>query len=209
MSDEGTQSTVELTIGKNNLRIEGTEGFISQQLSTILDRIDLGSQPQTSLDEGDGSEQATFGDVSDNGTSVSEKPNPDNRTPSNIDPQLSQIAERVNVKPESLAEHFYLDGEDIHIQNPRNIEPKYALLGYCTVKEEMTEEPYHDNTETKKKLIDVEKVDIDDWGGVLLHSLRQGGYIKDDPHSQKKLNRPFKITPPGRGEFIDWLNEDD
>lgn len=122
--------------------------------------------------------------------------------------KLKDVADRINVPYEALSEYFYMDGDEIHIHDPREIKPKYALIGYCTLKEELHNDTYHDNTDTKKKLIDNEKVNIEDWGGTLLYNLRESGYIKDNPNSQKSRFKPFKITPSGREELVDWLNED-
>lgn len=123
-------------------------------------------------------------------------------------PGLSKFADRANVDASKLEEHFYIDEEEIHVQDPLQIEAKYAVLGYCSIREVLDEDPYHDNTETKKKMIDVEKVNIDSWGRKLLPNLRSAGLIKDDPNTEMSRNKPFKVTPKGRKEFVEWLNED-
>ncbi|WP_435069637.1 hypothetical protein [Haloplanus sp. C73] len=211
MTDESDQSLVEISIGSNQLRMEGTEEFLSDQLSTILDRIDLSSQ----------SESKPAG----NPETVSETPEPEPETESQSedkerepneteevssetgDTELHKVARRLDVDHEKLAEHFYIDDGGIHVHSPLNIEPKYALLGYCTIKEILSDDIYHDNKETKDKLIDVEKVEIDQWGRELLPSLRSVGLIKDNPNVDRDRNKPFKITPSGRRELIEWLNE--
>lgn len=209
LSDGDSHSSVEITIGRNNLRIEGSEDFISSELSTILDRIDLGPQPEIDDKEGSNKALSTEQEPSGNGASPQEEIDEDSTEKEAADSQLRKVADRINVPYESLSKHFYLDDDTVHIHDPREIESKYALLGYCTIKEELTGDTYHDNTEIKKKLIDDEKVNIEDWGGTLLYSLRKSGYIKDNPNSQKSRFKPFKITPSGREEFVDWLNEDD
>lgn len=204
---------VEITLGGNKVRIEGTEEFISNELDTILDRISLAdsaepSTPTEQVNNGDNSEnsgadQSVDEDITDFGTS-------DVESLSNFDP-ITKVSHQLNIDRDNLENHFYIEGTksdfNIHILDPREIPPKYALLGYCTIKEILSEETYHGNTETKKKLIDQEKVNIKDWGRVFLHNLRKEGYIKDDPNTDKKRNRPFKITPKGRNEFLDWVTE--
>ena len=209
MSKDESLSSVVISIGQNELRIEGTESFISNELSNILDRIDLSSQSQ--MDTKDAIDKAGSMDeeASENGASPSTRSEEDLEEEVDDSSPLKKVAERINVPYGALSEHFYLDEDEIHIQDPRNIEPKYALLGYCTIKEELHGKTYHENTETKKKLIDNEKVNIEDWGGTLLYNLREGGYIKDDPNSSKSRFKPFKITPSGREKLVDWLNEDD
>jgi hypothetical protein len=123
------------------------------------------------------------------------------------DSGLHKVAKRLEVDYQQLTEHFYIDDDGIHVHSPLNIEPKYALLGYCTIKEILSDDIYHDNKETKDKLIDVEKVEIDQWGRELLPNLRSTGLIKDNPNVDQDRNKPFKITPSGRRELVEWLNE--
>lgn len=206
MTTENSYSSIELSIGQNDLRIEGSEEFISQELSTILDRVDLTEQQNGIGESGSEPEQVTLDDVDRNGDSSTEESNSSN---SETNTRLAEVADSLNVKTDSLTKHFFLDGDDIHIQDPMNIEPKYALLGYCIIREEMTGDKYHENTATKEKLIDGEKVNIEEWGSSFLYNLRRSGYIRDDPNSKKGRNKPFKITPSGHKEFVQWLNEDD
>lgn len=196
MSEESVKSEIEIVVGENRVRINGSEEFISRELSTVLNQIDM--ENGVNYDEQKDKQQGESGDIEDNISGDDE-----------LSSDISQVANKINVNPSSLAEHFYTDEDGIHIHNPMDIPPKYAVLGYCTIKEELDNITYHNNTETKKKLIDKEKVDIERWGGELLHSLRQGGYIKDDPNTTKSKNKPFKITPSGRKELINWINEDD
>ena len=207
MENEHSKATVDIAIGHNEIHIEGSEKFISDELSTILDRIDIGDQVSNS-DHDSASSQSTLSTIAqeaDDDDTIQE----DAELLSESQTGLSTVAQKINVSEESLAEHFYLDDGEIHILNPMSIEPKYALLGYCTIKEVLFEESYHDNTQTKKKLIDKEKVKIDSWGSNFLHTLRRAGYIKDDPNSTKSRNKPFKITPSGHEQLVNWLNEDD
>jgi len=218
MSEDDEKSTVEIVIGQNRVHIEGTEKFVSDELSTILDRISLAhsekpSEPsrQTS-DSNNGATDGTPGQqvpLSEEGFTTEEaEMSGDDAEP---DP-LKKVAEAINVPVETLRKHFYVEEDnselDIHVQDPTKISAKYALLGYCTIREVLLGETVHNNKETKKKLIDVEKVDIDAWGRKLLYRLRQKGYIKDDPNTDRSRNKPFKITPQGRKEFVDWLRDE-
>lgn len=212
MSEESENSVVEISVGQNQLRVEGSEEFISDELSKILDRVDMTAPPALPA-EADGGEEAVESEVSKPGEQAKlfDEPAPnqaDTGEDSDTDTELSEVANRLNVEPNAISEYFFIDGDEVHIQDPMNIQPRYALLGYCSIKEILTGEQYHDNAATKKKLIDVEKVNISEWGGNLLYSLRQEGLIKDNPHTDKKRNKPFKITPPGREELVKWLNED-
>lgn len=215
MSTENGNSVVKVSVGGNEIRIEGTEEFISEQLDFILSRIEMASsskpsQPSEHTEDNDEEhiprEQAPlneeFVQEDDSGASEdSEESSP-----------LDRVAEKINVSSSELQEYFYLDENEesstrIHIQDPMKISGKYALLGYCIIKEDLEDDTYHDNRETKKKLIDEEKVDIDDWGRVFLYNLRNDGLIKDDPQTDKSRNKPFKITPKGYREFVSWLDK--
>jgi len=211
MTDESEQSIVEISIGGNQLRMEGTEEFLSNELSEVLDRVDLSasadeqvngateSQPLDSNPEPEGKNEPVSEEIEEEEETASES--------ESTDSEIQRVAKRLDVDVEKLSAHFYVDEEEIHIHNPLNIEPKYALLGYCTIKEILTEDIYHDNKATKDKLIDVEKVPIDEWGRNLLPNLRNAGLIKDNTKVDRDRNKPFKITPSGRRELVEWLNE--
>lgn len=209
MESEQDQSLVEISIGDNQLRMEGTEQFLSDELSKVLDRIDLSENAELKT----GEDQKV----------KPEEPEPDKKSESEskkselgdyetsseeADSELHKVAKRLGLDQEVLAEHFYIDDDGIHIQSPLDIEPKYAVLGYCTIKEILSGDTYHNNKETKDKLIDIEKVEIEKWGSNLLYDLRSGGLIKDNPNVNQDRNKPFKITPSGRRELVEWLNED-
>ena len=209
MSEKPDKSTVEIVLGPNKVRVKGSEDFVSNELGTILDQVNLAQ----SVEPKDESKQNEHKDMERdapgqqtalNGHDVRSETNDENGS----DP-LQKVSRQIGVPKEALQEHFYVEEREsdieVHIQNPINISGKYALLGYCTIREVLTDVTYHSNQETKKKLIDGEKVDIDSWGRKFLHKLRNEGLIKDDPNTNKKRNRPFKITPTGRREFIKWL----
>jgi len=208
MTESKSHSLVEINIGQNGIRLEGSEDFLAEELSTILDRVDLTARASPEV-----SEQAKQDDnqaaVQSSQQSLSEDDEVDEGVDAGVeDSALDVVAKRLpKVDADDLEAHFYIEDEEIHIQDPMSIDPKYAFLGYCTIREIMTGEQYHDNNETKKKLIDIEKVNIESWGSVFLYHLRQNGLIKDDPHTDKKRNKPFKITPTGREEFLTWLTE--
>ncbi|MEZ3144030.1 hypothetical protein [Halobaculum sp. MBLA0143] len=123
--------------------------------------------------------------------------------------ELREATDTLDVDPVALAEHFYVDDAGTHVDDPLGIDPKYALLGYGPIEKERTGDPYLDNQETKQTLIEDEMLDIDNWGGTLLYGLRQDGLIKNDPTSDKQRNVPFRITPKGGREFVEWLEGDD
>lgn len=199
MTNESEQAEIELSVGNNELRMVGSEDFLSNTLDSLLDRINL-EDPGVDSDKSKEESSGVGDDYSqeDGSSSPESEENSD----------LYYVADRLNADPESLDSHFYIQDDEIHIQDPLKIEPKYALLGYCSIREILTEEPYHNNQETKKKLIDQEKVEIDEWGSQFLHNLRRSGLIKDNPNVDQDRNKPFKIMPKGRRELIEWLNED-
>lgn len=217
MSDEIASSVVEITVGANEVRIEGSESFVSDELERILDKVDFTDSNESTLS----SRHGTGDDRSDKGST--DRGDTGDPRPMGSEPEkqrsfdeysgysLSEVAQRINVPEESLYNHFYLDLDDddfsIHIHDPRNIPEQQAFLGYCTIKEILSNQTYHNNTDTKKRLIDGEKVNIDEWGRKFLHNMRKMGYIKDDPNTDKKRNKPFKITPKGRERLVDWLTE--
>jgi hypothetical protein len=197
-----------ISMGSDVVEISGSEEFVSNQLTTILDRLELGSGYESG-EEGmeEENRQETMGSFIETQSDNSESTDDNDTSGSQEETTIEDVANKINVPAENLKEYFYIDDGEIHIQNPR-MEPKYALLGYCTLREEIHGDIYHNNPETKKKLIDVEKVDISDWGGTLLYNLRKSGYVKDDPNTSKSRFKPFKITPQGRRLLEDWLNED-
>lgn len=212
MTEEDTNSFVDITVGSNNVRVEGSEDFISQELSTILQSLNLDRQQpvESEIEEKGADDDTEQVDLGMESTIDGDSPSSEfDNSRGNINPQLEKVARRINVDPDDLANHFYIQSGEVHIQNPLEIEPKYALLGYCIIREVLDDVTHHDNLETKRKLIDKEKVNIEQWGGVLLHKLRQSGSIKDDPNSTKSQNKPFKITPKGQEKLVDWLNDDD
>lgn len=202
-------SEVEVTIGQTSVRIEGSESFIERELPTILDWVDS-TDGSTEQARGTQESESELSGVTTQ-PSIDEAVSEDWSEPSDgeAESKISEIASDLNVDPDKLSEHFYIDEDEksIHIQNPMGIEPKYALLGYCDIREHLTGETYHDNNKTKKKLIDQEKVDIGRWGSSLLYNLRRNGLIKDDPNADRERNKPFKITPKGHKEFVQWINE--
>lgn len=205
MTDQKSESAVDISIGDNNVQVRGSEDFVSKELSNILDKVDLTVQRRTN---GSGNHQQETPNITDLEDQDSNTTLEAGSIPDGVDPQLAEIADSLNVDIEALSEHFFLEDGEVHIQDPRNIDPKYALIGYCIVREELTGEMYHDYNETKTQLIDGERVNIEEWGSTFLYRLRQSGFIRDDPNSQKSRNRPFKITPGGHEEFADWLDED-
>ena len=202
MSNDVNHSFVELKIGRNEVRLEGTEEFISQELSTILEKIDLVSQQQDNLEGSLESGQSTHSDED-----IEVNSSDSDKEPSESEGVLKSVAKKLGVDIDIINDHFYIDNGDIHIANPLDIEPKYALIGYCIMKEYKDDEIYHDNLETKRKIIDSEKVNVERWGD-LLSNLRRSGHIKDDPSYQGERNKPFKVTPKGQKELVEWINED-
>ena len=211
MSEKSDKSVVEIVFGSNEVRVKGAEDFVSDELERILDRIDLAQSVEPKEEPKQRERENTPGQQ----VPLDEqdfRPEQENETTVETDSDpLQKVSERINIPERALLEHFYVEekesGMDVHIQDPISIPGKIALLGYCTIREELTGTTYHDNQKTKKKLIDVEKVDIDSWGRKFLHRLRKDGLIKDNPNTDKKRNRPFKITPKGRQEFVNFLSE--
>jgi antitoxin component of MazEF toxin-antitoxin module len=210
MTDQDPEQTsqVELSVGQTSIRIEGTESFIERELPTLLDWVD------TKETEAEQHEQVQTEDNTDEADVQSSLPVKKGTGAGNesgeAKSKLDQVAQQIGADADKLSDHFYIDEseETIHIQNPMDIDSKYALLGYCDIREKLTGETYHDNSKTKKKLIDQEKVDIERWGSSLLYTLRRNGLIKDDPNSDRNRNKPFKITPKGHKKFVKWINGD-
>jgi len=208
---EAPHSKLELTAGKTSVSIEGSEDFIERQLPDLLSWVGNNSQSQSEHSSGDQEDQKKGGKeelVQDQLPVPADASEGGSESSSDVtDSEIKQIAQNINVDPEKLSEHFYVDSDGIHIQNPMKIDPECALLGYCTLREQITGETYHDNRETKQTLIDQEKVNISNWGSSLLYQLRRNGLIKDDPNTDRKRNKPFKVTPKGHQEFVNWVNE--
>jgi hypothetical protein len=211
MTEDSLEETseVEVTVGQTSVRIEGSESFIERELPAILDWVDStdgstekarGTQEPESESSGVTTQPSLSEAVSEDQSESSDE---------EAESKLAEIARNLNVDPDKLSKHFYIDEDEnsIHIQNPMEIEAKYALLGYCDLREHLTGDTYHDNNKTKKKLIDQEKVDIQRWGSSLLYNLRRNGLVKDDPNADRERNKPFKITPKGHEEFVQWVNE--
>lgn len=217
MNDDETtaRSEVEIHLGENRIQIGGSEEFVSKELSDILEwvsehqgtlaRDTSTTDSATTSDEAEPAtppDQSTFTETINEGT---EDPEVDAEEGIEETDPLEKVADSINVDADKLREKFYIDSDGVGIQDPRSIKPKYALLGYGVIKQELDGVTYLDNTETKKKLIDQERVNIDRWGANFLHHLRRNGLIKDDPNTDRKRNKPFKITPKGFEEFVEWI----
>jgi len=217
---ENSNSVVEINFGQHRVRVESSEEFISEQLESILswttesiEKVEAGSEIESPEPEEEELTQELLADVRDNTNEVGHKPGSGeserDKAPVNTKhtggEQLGKIAKQLNIDPSALSDHFYLDGEGTHIRDPLDIDPKFAFLGYCLIEKERTGESYRENRATKQALIDREMIDIDSWGSNFLYRLRQEGLIKDNPNSDRKRNRPFKITPKGHREFVNWI----
>lgn len=211
MTDEtrGGTSSIEIELGQNRVKLEGSESFISGELGDVIQLVQdyqkaVGVERDGKVERERG-EQATFEDLEET-EQPSREETEDESGDTDEDP-LKQVARSRNLPYDKLSRHFYVEDGEIHVQDPRNIKPKYALLGYGIIRKELKRETYLDNKATKEKLIDGEMVDIDRWGGKFLYRLRNEGLIKDDPNSAKSRNKPFKITPTGLDEFSAWLED--
>lgn len=213
---------IDIQIGQSRIHIQGSEEFISEELPDLLDWVEnneadiLDEEGQRAVDTSSDDAQEGGDPPSGENLSLEEALSEDeNGTDSSEDKlthiggPLAKVADSINVSYDALSKHFYVDDDGVGIQNPRNIEPKYALLGYGVIRKELTGDTYLQNKPTKEKLIDQEMVDISGWGSNLLYSLRRNGLIKDDPNTDKGRNKPFKITPKGFDEFIQWLEEEE
>lgn len=202
-------SEVEIAVGQTNVRIEGSESFIESQLPQILNWANkantLASTEEEDEDSGGSDDESTQKHL----PTVMEAEGGEVDQHSSVDPRMEEVAQKLNVDPSALSSHFYIDDDGVHITNPMAIQPEFALLGYCTIKEEMSGNTYHDNRETKQVLIDQEKIDIERWGSEFLYRLRSEGLIKDDPNTDRSRNKPFKITPKGHQKFINWVTSED
>ena len=204
MDKKNTHSTVEIVYGEKEVRISGSENFVSDELSNILNEIDL-----TSKEYAESKVRKNDSQAGQKSGGRRDSHEPGNNSTNEQDP-LQQVSGQLNVPAAKLREHFYVEESSselvIHIQYPTKIPEEFALIGYCTIKEVLTGQTYYENKVTKQKLIDEEKVTIDEWGRKFLHKLRKSGLIRDDPNSKKSRNRPFKITPKGREELAEWLS---
>ena len=212
-STDEANSEVNIQVGSNRVHIAGSEEFIIDELPKILDWVsqaDITEESVTAEESVNGEEEGNSDGRLDQTTLLPapEEGKPEKATDGAIS-KIEEIAMSINADPEKLSDHFYTDDDGIGVQDPRHIDPTYALLGYGIIKKELTGDAYLDNTETKKKLIDHEMVDIDRWGPNFLHQLRRKGLIKDDPNTDRKRNKPFKITPKGFDEFINWLENEE
>jgi len=211
--NRGGHSKVEIALGESSIMIEGSEQFIQDELPGIMgwvresaEEMDLGSATQCVGGDGEAEPEGKQATLEESGPTRDEEKEEESEEESGA---LAEVADSIGVDAGDLQEHFYVDNGEVHIQNPMATEPKYALLGYCTIRSELTGETYHPNKETKEHLIDNEKVNIENWGGTLLYGLRRSGLIKDDPQTDKGRNRPFKITPKGHREFVNWVTNGD
>lgn len=203
-------SVVELSLGENHLRIEGSEEFIGNQLETVIDRLDLSHQETRASSQVEDSEKTTQEDdgvrdreLDDFQETESEE---DDGATLASDDRLKKVAEEINADYDKLSQHFYVDDDGPGIHDPRNIEPKYALLGFCVIEKVLNGKNTFGNREMKTRLTDDEMVPIDNWGSQFLYNLRRAGVIKNDPNSDKSRNVPFKLKPQGIHEFVEWVN---
>lgn len=201
------KSVIEIELGQNRVKLEGSESFISDELDNVIQLVQEYQQTiqdsPTAVEARNPGEQATFEELDQ--PAQPQQENSDAKPAGVEDDPLQQVATSLNLPYDELSRHFYVEGEEIHVQDPRNINPKYALLGYGIIRKHLTGETYLDNRATKEKLIDGEMVDIDRWGSKFLYQLRNNGLIKDDPNSDRGRNKPFKVTPSGFDEFSSWL----
>lgn len=189
MSDEN--SRINLESGGDKVEIEGSEEFISNQMEQLKEiHPSLFERDSTNTQEN----QQTIREEDESETS-SEETSADNR--------LQQIAQELDLPYEKLNEEFHLEENKVHIQNPRSIPPKIALLGYCAIKSEI-DENHFENKETKEILENRERVNLDDWKNILYNG-RDSGIIKDV--GDQKQYKPFKIMPKGLDKLSDWLDE--
>lgn len=194
------KAEVNITVGQNKIELVGSEQFISDELSDILEKVNIQKGVKNSSED---SEIPTEPDNSESNSSNDELDNSVNK--SNSD--LEVVAESLGVDIGKIRQYFYIENDELHIENPLNIEPKYALLGYLSIENERQNKTTFDNLGMKDTLITKEGVDIDSWGDFIYNSRRRGE-IRDDPDSEQSRNKPFRLTRAGREEFIHWINED-
>lgn len=200
-----TEPKIEMSIGENTILLQGSEDFISSELQTIFDNIDFEVVSSSTSPDSSG-EESSDGTVEAGGEGTGDSESGTSESHSAI----STIADRLSIDSSLISTHFYVEDENIHLHNPYDITHKYALIGYCMLKREITGEDVFEQSITKEKLIEQERVPINDWGGKFMYRLRENGVIKNDPSSNKQKNIPFKITPKAEGQFKEWLvsNED-
>ncbi|MFC7325496.1 hypothetical protein ACFQMF_12995 [Halorubrum rutilum] len=198
--EESEKAVIDLAIGRNQIRIEGSESFVSDEMETILDTIDLRKGEQNPSSRG--TESTELQDFDDNSEVDSTNEADTNKS------ELSEIAESLGVELSRLRRHFFIEDGNIHVENPLNIPPRFALLGYCTIENERKNTTTFDNTEMKEKLINGEGVEIDGWGDFIYNARRRGD-IRDDPNTDQSRNKPFRLTRDGRESFLDWLNDNE
>ena len=225
MSDKenegNSKSVVEIGIGDNKVKIKASEEFISKEIDSILswtkesinkvgEEQVVGSDSKIADNEAEEKSLEDFkGEEGEENKKQKAKETDENKNDNSDGGKISQIADRLGVDSEKLSEMFFISEDNVHIQDPLEIDPKYAFLGYCLIRKHITDDSYRDNKRTKEVLIDREMLDITRWGGTFLYTLRQEGLIKDDPNSDRRRNKPFKITPKGHREFVQWLENQD
>lgn len=184
---ENENAEVLVESGNNKVKITGSEDFISENLEEVLGRLTQSETETTTIESTD--EKAVDSEEEDS--------------------LIKKLSKAQNLNPEKMSNLFYVDEEteEIHIDDPQKIPPKYALAGYCALRETLTGETKVPNSETKNILIDREKMEIDEWGSKFLYTLRKSGWIKD-ASSDKSRNKPFKLTPKGLRNLREWLDED-
>lgn len=196
---------VELRIGGNEVKLQGSEDFISKELETILQNVDLSnSNGNTKPQDEEDSSESESRDLDD-----TEDDNREEDSDTDYHPAIVAVADKLSVDPAKISSHFYIEDENIHIHDSYSMPHRHALFGYCMLRTEMTGETIFDNPDTKRKLVEEERVPIDEWGGSFLHSLREENLIKNDPNSDKQRFVPFKIAPRAEQRFRDWLVDED
>jgi len=206
---------VEISVRGAEISVRGSEEFVKEEIDTVADLADdLADLSATERDkesaESSSTDQHVQKDSETDGDSDDSTAKPPSREPlSNVGEEIQEAADGLNVDPVALGDYFYIDEAGTHVDDPLETDPKYALLGYGLIEKERTGDPYLDNQETKQTLIEQEMLPIESWGGTFLYGLRQDGLIQNDPRSEKKRNVPFRITPEGRREFVEWLSDED
>ena len=198
MVDTDNNAIIDITIGNSEIHIEGSEKFVSRELSTVLEKVDIEHQSQTKDIDGQTSQES-----SQTSAEIEE--------PEDLEGELNKVADGLGVDSNKLKKHFFIDDNDLHIENPLNIPARQALLGYCTIENEWTGKTTFENRPMKTKLVEQEGVEIDEWGDFIYNARRRGD-IRDDPSSSQQRNKPFRLTRDGRDAFLAWLengNEDD
>lgn len=198
-------AAVKIVVGQNEVEIEGSEDFISEELSTVLETLDLETQPDGVVSNGHQPQSGTVEETS-NGASHSDAES-DTTDSADSSSNLEYVASKLDVEVDSLKRYFFVDDGELHIENPLNIPPRFALLGWCTIENERKGKVTFENLSMKDKLVSQEGVEIDGWGDFVYNARRRGD-IRDDPDSDQNRNKPFRLTRDGREAFIEWLEED-